>query len=268
MGYLALFAVGVTKFLLGKNKNEQIAMDWRKNAVQVFRQEFDHVGCNSDAQSLALMQRSYSEYEYFASGRQNVFYAEANLSLRKRHCLFTTLLFDLTSQTEDLVQFNIPLNLPKNMPLEFLVCRRKDLKGRVSKLTNPGNFIKNPNSKHFKLSEAEASSKNSLMVLAEHDEISNNLIDQEVGLVLAKYGSLINLIHVTDLKQYNNFPLFLRAELQLTSESEEAQYTLLGLMLRLADNVAAYRMSQTVVQKCEKSRKQQKQEEQMQVKQA
>mmetsp|Transcript_24230 Transcript_24230/g.37351 ORF Transcript_24230/g.37351 Transcript_24230/m.37351 type:complete len:82 (-) Transcript_24230:851-1096(-) len=45
---LGVFLIGLTKYFLGSKENESIAMLWRKSCTPVFRQEFEHVGCNTD----------------------------------------------------------------------------------------------------------------------------------------------------------------------------------------------------------------------------
>ena len=121
-----------------------------------------------------------------------------------------------------------------------------------------GNFVKNSNAKNYRLSDADLQSKNAMMIMSEHDEVANQLIDEEVGSVLKKFGVHINFIHITDQKLYNNFPLFLRAEISMPkgegdTEGQEAAYTLLGLLLRLADNVANLKLFCQSVKKAGKT---------------
>jgi hypothetical protein len=261
LGFVFLFALGTTKFILGKNESEKKAMNWRKVVVPLLKNEFEHLGCESDKQSLALMQRSYSDYEYFASGRKNVYYTEFQISLSRRHCLFSSLSFDLLNNVQDSLYVNIPIDLKgRNLPLEFFICRKKDLKSKLATLEYIGRFVRNSQPKHLKLSEEETKSKTSLIVMAEHDEVSNQLIDEEMGMVLKKFQKYVMSIHVTDQKVYNNFPLFLKAELALPEneddkEGNEAAYTLIGMLLRLTDNISSLRYSTNTAKICEKARK-------------
>lgn len=60
--------------------------------------------------------------------------------------------------------------------------------------------VKNANAKHYRMPEQDMN-KNMLMILCEHDEIANNLIDASIGAALVKYtaSGMLNELHVTDL---------------------------------------------------------------------
>jgi hypothetical protein len=57
------------------------------------------------------------------------------------------------------------------------------------------------------------------MILTEHDEIANSLIDASIGADLVKYTSsgMLNELHITDMQTYNNYNLFLRAQIAIPS---------------------------------------------------
>ena len=50
------------------------------------------------------------------------------------------------------------------------------------------------------LGDKMAEDKNALMIMSEHDEVANHLIDAEVGKVLLSLGShgLLHELHITD----------------------------------------------------------------------
>lgn len=95
LGCLAVFAVAIANFIKGKGQNQSIAIDWSRSNVTALAGQFAHLGCSQESRSVALMQRSYSDYEYFASGRKNCYYAHFKLALKHRHCLLTTCGYDL-----------------------------------------------------------------------------------------------------------------------------------------------------------------------------
>jgi len=47
-----------------------------------------------------------------------------------------------------------------------------------------GEHVKNSNAKHYRLSDKQQLDKNALMIMSEHDEIANQLIDPKVGEAL------------------------------------------------------------------------------------
>ena len=106
------------------------------------------------------------------------------------------------------------------------------------------------------------------MILAEHDEIANQLIDPKVGSSLINMGSsgMLLELHITDQKTYNTMPLMLRAVLRVpigenNKEEDEQFHQLFQMAIYMVDLVAGVRLSPTVSAKCEKSRKKQKQAE-------
>ena len=56
--------------------------------------------------------------------------------------------------------------------------------------------------------------------MSEHDEITNQLVDDKVGRILVELGAtgVLHELHITDQKAYNGMPLMLRAVLRLHSE--------------------------------------------------
>lgn len=135
------------------------------------------------------MQRSYSDYEYFASGRKNCLYAHFRLALRRRHCLLTSCTYDIFYGTADTLTIEAPIDRSKELPLEFFICRKKDYKQRMAAKTSLNDMVGNSNAKNYKVLEKQPNNKNALKIFSEHDEISNQLIDAKVGELLTQHGS-------------------------------------------------------------------------------
>jgi len=154
LGCLVIFAVAIANFIHGKGQNQSIAIAWSRGNVTSLAGQFAHLGCSQEPRSVALMQRSYSDYEYFASGRKNCLYAHFKLALRHRHCLLTSLTYDMFYGTTDTLTIEVPLDLgSRDLPLEFYICRRKDWKQRASQLTHLADLVQGANAKNYRLSE-------------------------------------------------------------------------------------------------------------------
>jgi len=81
------------------------------------------------------MQKSYSEYVYFASGRKNCLFAEFKINLIRRHCVLTRWIYDFAKGTTDNLIIDIPIDLGgRELPLEFFICKKKDLKKNLEKM--------------------------------------------------------------------------------------------------------------------------------------
>ena len=69
LGYLSVLVVIAIQFVVGKGKNNEIATNWRINNLPSLVGQYPHLGCTQEMRSLALVQKAYAEYGYFASGR-------------------------------------------------------------------------------------------------------------------------------------------------------------------------------------------------------
>jgi len=114
----------------------------------------------------------------------------------------------------------IPIELGRTIPLEFYICRKKQYKKKIEEYSYFKNLLGISNTKHFRPSE---SNKNAFIIMSEHDEIANQLIDQNVGNILTNYmdSGILQEIHITDHKTYNDRQLFLRAELRLPGQDQK-----------------------------------------------
>ena len=104
--------------------------------------------------------------------------------------------------------------------------------------------------------------------MSEHDEITNQLVDDKVGRILVELGAtgVLHELHITDQKVYNGMPLMLRAVLRLHSEENnrrknEEFHQMLQMVIYIVDLVAGLRISPSVSTKCNKSRAKVKQVE-------
>lgn len=112
------------------------------------------MGCGTEPRSMAMMQRSYSDYEYFASGRKNSFYAHFKIALKHRHCLMSTMTFDLFYGVSDTLTIEIPIDLNgRDVPIEFYICRRRDWKKKSSENEHLTDYVQVSNAKNYRLDE-------------------------------------------------------------------------------------------------------------------
>lgn len=176
IGCLMAFAHVFFFFYRGKNTNAALAVKWCQTSVKMFGGQFQHLGCGKKP-SIAVMQRSYADFEYYASDRLNLHYVEFRLNFMRRHCALTYFCHDMIKGYKDQLEIQIPIDIGnRQLPLEFFICRRKDAKKKMEELKHLKNYVKNSNAKNYKLNDDEMANKNSLMIMSEHDEISNHII--------------------------------------------------------------------------------------------
>lgn len=179
MAFLSVFVVAIALLQKGRRQNDEYAENFSAVAIPFLMKEFSHLGCTSNGRSQAILQKSYSEYYYFASGRKNIVFAEFKMYLVRRFCLLTKFLYDPIRSTRDQLVIEIPIETGgKNIPLEFCICKKRVLKAKLEELP----MIHNSNAKNYK--PEDSADKNSFAILSEHDEISNQLVDERVGYIL------------------------------------------------------------------------------------
>ena len=122
--------------------------------------------------------------------------------------------------TQDTLVIDIPIDLAgRNLPLEFFVCKKKDLKKKLDDLGASSSMIHNSNAKNYR--PANPADKNTFVIMSEHDEISNQLIDNNVGQILLKHATgILQELHITDQKTYNSMNLMMKAVLRLPKASD------------------------------------------------
>lgn len=201
LGYLGFVIVIAINFFIGKGKTQEVIAQWRKTNLPVIVNEYPHMGCGNEQRGMAVVQNSYSEFDYFASCRKNCFYTLFKINTKRRHCLITNMVLDQYLGTKDTMTIEVPIDLEKReYPVEFFICRRKDLKAKMASMEYLSEMVKNSNAKNYRLGDKMQADKNALMIMSEHDEVANHLIDEKIGKILLALGyhGLLHELHVTD----------------------------------------------------------------------
>ena len=120
-------------------------------------------------------------------------------------------------------------------------------------------MVHNSNAKNYR--PKDVNNKNGYLIMSEHDEITNQLIDSKIGSLLLNGNDFLEELHITDQKVYNNLNLMLKVKLRIPPDDNENEqfHQWLQMIIYLTDVVSNVRISPTVTSKCEKSRKKQKQ---------
>lgn len=167
----------------------------------------------------------------------------------------------------DLVHIEVPIKVPEyqlaenagattQIPLEFMIARKKNLKETYSQFSYLKNFVGAVNPTHFSPSDKNA---NSLVVLAESNEAANHLLNSQIGDVFtALADTYLESVHITDQKAYNNYPLWFKASFYLDASSPQSlQETskLIKALFTMIDRAVTLRLSKDTRAKAEKNRK-------------
>jgi hypothetical protein len=135
--WCGLFAFAIIFFIRGRSANDALATKYNKGISEAISSNFAHFGTQKDP-SLALDKITFSDYHYYASGRQNCLYALLKYDLKKRQDFFSTFGMELVWTKKDLVHIEIPIKVPEyqlaegsvstSIPLEFMIARKKEIK--------------------------------------------------------------------------------------------------------------------------------------------
>lgn len=158
-------------FLRGRATNDRLAAAWNHAVADSITANFAHFGTLKDP-SLALEKISFNDYYYYASGRQHCMYALFKIDLRKRQCLFSTLTMELIWPKRDLVHIEVPIKLEEAPPVEFYICRKKNMKQVFANMAHLKNFVGPVLPESLK-----GHSDCGLVVLAESDDAANHIVD-------------------------------------------------------------------------------------------
>ena len=167
----------------------------------------------------------------------------------------------------DLLHIEIPIKVPEyqlpdgagsstSIPLEFMIARKKQVKDIYSQFAYLKNFVTPVTPTHFSPSEK---STTGLVVLSESTEAANHLLNPQIGDVFSAHAdSILDQLHITDQRGYNNYPLWLKATLYLDSTSPDSlQHAskVLKAIFTMVDRVVTLRLSKEARAKSEKSRR-------------
>lgn len=215
---------------------------------------------------------SWSEFTFYASGRKNCFYSLYKLDLDKRHCFFSSYVLGLLSPAQDILTVDMPIRYPNSdfesappYPVELFLTQKSRSKGALEIHEHFKNFLTAVKANNLpvpappanKKEARELSKKDYLIVLAENEEVANQVIDKSIGDILQKYGDCLQELHVTDQKVYNKYPVFMRARIEVgsTDESMSKALKVLQAVFTIVDKVVRMKLSDSARAKCEKNRR-------------
>lgn len=217
---------------------------------------------------------SFSEFTFYASGRQNMFYALLKLDMLRRHCMLSTLVTERIQSAQDTLTVDIPIHFPGDfkapapVPLEFYVCQNKNVKGALQSTENFAKFVTQVKADHLPVPKPPVNLKDKkemaaykkskhLVVLAESDEAANFLIDTSIGEVLQKHGDCLMDMHITDQEVYNKYKMFLRARIHIgtTDKEHESAIKVLETIFKIVDKVTRLQLSPSNFTKAERVRR-------------
>ena len=179
---IQLVLIFILTFIRGKGENWKVTAKWLSNIVEILNNNFEHLGFGEEP-NLSLSQIKYDEFEFYASGRDNWKYLFMSLKTRKRQDFITGYIMGLLWPDTDKVILDIPIEA--ELPLEFLICRKYNVKRTQQEMPNINKLI--TPLKCDKLKET------SLAVMAENSEIPDLILNNKILTAMIKYEKILRI---------------------------------------------------------------------------
>ena len=154
---------------------------------------------------------------------------------------------------------------PPPVPVEFYVTKKSKQKMAMDYYEHfkqllcqvKADNLPVPKAPTSKKEAREYQKKDHLVVLAESEEVTNQILDRAVGELLRAHGHALQELHITDHQIYNKYPVFLRARIDIgeSDASMDSALAVLRALLMIVDRVVRLRVSDANRAKSEKNRK-------------
>ena len=228
---ICLVIIGIVYILnifVGKNVNSKFAIAWLNKCLPMLKENFSHLGFGNEPNA-NLSQISYSEFEYYATGRDNCQYLFMNLRTKKRQDVIGGGILGMIWPESDRLIMDIPIDA--ELPLELLICRKFNIRKTQQEMPNINQLIKPVKVERF--------DQTNIGVLAESLETVDLVISKKFSNAFVKFEKFLEFLHITDQQVYTKNPLVLKAEILLGDPSEfEQSVKLVEVLLELVDHIA------------------------------
>lgn len=149
---------------------------------------------------------------------------------------------------------------------EFYICPKTRMKAAQDTHEHFKNMLTQVKADHLPIPKPPTSKKEQkeflksdhLVVLAECEEVANQLIDKTIGDCLKNHGQKVNLeLHITDQKVYYKYPMFMRVKMNIgqTAEEQESVLKVIKAIYMMLDKIPKLKISESAKRKAASARK-------------
>ncbi|XGW18616.1 hypothetical protein V3C99_002880 [Haemonchus contortus] len=262
---LALIAMYLLNYVIGRNTNQSMALEWFDNVRGLLEQQFALVGddgVNAYPESGAAVQRETDcSYTVWCSGRIGVNGMLIQIRTMKRQDLMSRIMGFFTPQ-KDVITFKLELDPGELDSFVMIFGQKKSVVKQYKEMLDLSTYtVEKKNTSQFGLPASFA-------LYAEQSEATYAIFEPGVVAILKKYEKAIEHVHISDQysgqkppegETYTRLPEVVRLVqfcLNLDEcRDKEAQAELLHLMFYIVDKVRKFRMSKEAKQKADKRRR-------------
>ncbi|KJH52472.1 hypothetical protein DICVIV_01318 [Dictyocaulus viviparus] len=270
---LAVIAVYLLNYVIGRNTNQSIALQWFDNIRGLLEQQFALVGddgLNSSAEnSVAVQRETDCSYVVWCSGRVGVNGMLIQIKTMKRQDLLSRIMAIFSPQ-KDRITLKLELDQGELDPFVMAFGQKKAVVKQYKEMLDLSTFtIEKKNTSQFGLPARQlASFTFSFVLYAEQSEAMYAVFEPGVVALLRKYEKAIEYVHISDQysgpkppegETYTRLPDVVRLvqfSLNLHEwRNKEAQAEILHLIFYLVDKIRKFRMSKEAKLKANKRRR-------------
>ena len=212
---ISFIIVYIINAVIGKSKNKKIALNWYEKNIKFFEENYAHLGAEREYNPKAnqLINDSYNQYKFFASGRVFVNWMIVNIETKKRQDLLSILSSMFLFSEKDKIMYEATLTPSNEIPVVFSICKKKDTKVMTKTYSEIEEFCESfaPN---------YLDSKN--VLLTENEEfVSKLFLDKSLLKSYKKVEPYLDLIFCTDRKGVGNQQSAILISFDITNKSLE-----------------------------------------------
>lgn len=236
--------------LTGKVANNKLSYQWICENNKYFNNNYALVGTGQDSDGGSLLQESYNNFKYYASGRCNINYTLISLDLSKRHDLVTILSSVAIPYEKDRIIYEVSLNIPY-LPHVFSICRKKDVKYMRKTYTDIDLMTESYNN----INSVVSYKNKSLFILTEDDDILDKILvnDKSLNKTFREIENFIDIIYLTDRQTFSKEKIMLFCSFYIKNDMKDS-LIITKFVHKLIDRLATIEFSSNNKRDAEKRR--------------
>lgn len=193
---MIVFLVGfIINCINGKSANENMSKKWFIANSQFFQYNYAHIGTGTEYNiETPVLQESYNNFKFYASGRRNINWMQVSLDFQKRQDLISVITSVFLPGDKDRFIYDGCLAVT-SVPYVMVLCRKKDIK-YMKKTYSDLDFMTSTYEAPF--------ISNNLLLSTEDPDIANKLFEDRNLMVLYEIiEEFIDIIYITDRQSYS-----------------------------------------------------------------
>ena len=195
---ISLVIIFIINAIIGVKANRILANKWLSKNLSFFEENYAHLGGEREynPNNLSLINDSYNDYKFFASGRIYISWMIVDINLKRRQDLISALSQLFLFGEKDRIVYEVSLSLPEDVPCIFSICKRKEIKSTKKNYRELDEFTEGVSPSFM---------DKAYVLLTEDEETTNKIFSNKQFLSqYKKIEKFIELIFFTDRRKHKD----------------------------------------------------------------